>query len=422
MKTVVSTYYLNKIDSLAFDFANARAQSFPKRFQKKVFNSAYQVFQNISLYLYLKLNKATLDKTNFKFNHIYSKDLKKFSCKLYHKIIQILSENNIIKVNNHYFHGEPTISFSKSYLIHKDIFYSIDESKRKLKYQLKEIEIPEKIVKILNVKSINNEDDSIDTQKKLNRFNRGNQPKNEVSKIRYYYNQLQYDENKLNEYCDKDDFLYNYNKRRLLRLNQQPKFIKGRFYHPFHEFSKNFRETVLTFEGEKIKEIFDISASDMHMLAKYLEQNDDIPLKELIEFQNDVKNDFRKKFGVRKDGKCTSQVKKAFKVYLNLKKDRYDNFRYNSIASKIDEYFKENYPHIREYIKETDDIWQISMNEEFKIMSDKMVSELEKHGIKSLTCHDAIYVKESVQVPNIKKMFYQNLDLISDRTSKMLEL
>lgn len=277
-------------------------------------------------------------------------------------------------------------------------------------------------MKILNVKNVRSEDDYIDFQKKLNRFNRRNHSENEVSKIRQYYNQLEYDENKLDEYCGNDDFLYNYNKRRLLRLSQKAKLIKGRWYHPFHEFTKKFRETVLTFEGEHIKEIFDISASDMHMLAKYLENIDDIPQNELIKFQKDVKNDFRKKFGSRKDGKCTAKVKKAFKVYLNMKKERYDCLRFNSLPAKIDEYFIENYPHIREYVKNTNDIWQISMNEEFNIMSDQMVNELEKHGIKSLTCHDAIYVKQSAQVPNIKKMFYQNLDLISDRTENMMNL
>ncbi len=415
MKTVISTYYIEKINELAFDFATTRSQSFPIKYQRKVFNSTYQVYKNISLFLYLKLYKTSVNTTSFKFNHIFCKELKKFSCKLYYKIISDLANNNVIAINKHYFHGNPEISFSKSYLIHKDIFHKINQNKQKFQYSLTQIDIPIKVLNLLNVKNVNEYNEELCLNQKLNRFNR-EEPLKKNSPILNFYNQLKYDEKQLDDFCENDDILYNFNKRKLLKLNQQPKLIKGRLYHPFHEFSKKFRESVLMFENEHIKEIFDISGSDLHMLAKHLENVIDIPKDELINFQIDVKNDFRRKFGIKKNGKCKANVKTAFKVYLNLKKDKYDKFRKGSIASRIDEYFKIRYPSIREYIINTDDIWQIAMNEEYDVMSNKMVEELYRQGIKSFTCHDAIYVKESVNVPNIKKLFYQKLDFISDRT------
>lgn len=422
MKTVVSTYYLEKTNELAAKFASERAQLYPEKSRKKVYKSTLEVFKSISLYLYLRLSKASPDKTSFKFNHISSIDIKKLSCKLYKKVLRALEESYIIKANSHYYHGKARTPFTKSYLIHRDILHKIDETKRKLEYRIAEVEIPEKVEKVLRVSGVIVQQGSLDSCAKLNRFNRREYPKREVSRPVSYYSQLEYDEKKLDEFCDRDEFLYNYSLRRLRKLRMQPKLIKGRWYHPFHELSKKFRESVLTLDGESLKEVFDIPASDLHMLAKHLENVDGIPERELIRFQKDVKNDFRRELGARRDGKCTAQVKRAFKVYLNMKRDAYSRIREGSIVSKIDSLLEKRCPKIREYIKQTDGIWQIAMDNEFKTMSDKLVSSLSEIGVKALTCHDAVYVKKSVDIPRIREMFYEKLDLLSDRTERMLNL
>jgi hypothetical protein len=213
------------------------------------------------------------------------------------------------------------------------------------------------------------------------------------------------------EFCEDDEWKEIYLRKTLRRLKDDAVWKFGRWYHAFHRLSKECREKVLRFEGEHIKEIFDVSGSDMHMLAKHLE-NEDIPVGELMRFQKDVISDFRKLFGARKyDGKCTSRVKTAFKVYFNSNKSFYKHIKQGSICSRIDEWFKMHYPTIRDYIANKEDLWKDVMESEFNVVSKKMFKELSRRGIKSLTCHDAIYVKESINVPDIKDIFYQCLDL-----------
>jgi len=310
--------------------------------------------------------------------------------------------------------------YSKSYLIHREIFHKINESKLKFAYELKQIEVPVKVFELLGYSDLTNEEDSFYKNRKLNRFNRTNKTKETYYSLNFY-NQLSYSDKDLDLYCKDDDILYLDSKRRLKFLKNQPTFVKGRWYHPFHEFSKKFRENVLTFEGEHLKEIFDVSASDLHMLAKHLE-DEQIPQYELIKFQRAVKQDFRTLFGKKKNGKCTAYVKKAFKVWMNSKKERYDNFRFESLPWRIDEYMKVHFPTVRKYVESTDEIWKLTMNEEFDVMSVKMVNELHKMGVTAFTCHDAIYVKKSVQLPEVKKIFYQKLNLASDRIDEMLNL
>ena len=437
MKTAISAYYLKRVNELALRFAADRSMSFPPQSRTKVFNSSYQVFQDISIYFYIKLNKMSVNRTSFKCNHIFCSELKSMSCKLYYKVIQILSDNKIIKVNNHYFHSRrkgqqddqdgqkaKKLSFSKSYLIHRDVMNEMAELKRRFAYQVEMVEVSDKVIRSLGVDSFRNEDDSPSMQRKLNASAGGVMFLDECPSVRHYYGQLQYDEKRLDKFCGDDELMYNFYKRRLRKLDQKPKLVKGRLYHPFHEFSKRFRERVLRLDGERIKEVFDIAASDLHMLAKHLEQYDDIPIKEIMDFQRDVKSDFRRKFGMKKNGKCTARVKTAFKVYLNMKSERYDHIKPLTLLSRIDEYFLEHYPNIREYIKSADNIWQVSMDEEFSVMSDKLVNELSERGIKALTCHDSIYVKRTdmMSVPDIRELFYKKLDFAYDRAMMLFEL
>ena len=226
-----------------------------------------------------------------------------------------------------------------------------------------------------------------------------------------YYSDLKFSEKSLRLFCNGDEWKEIELRRRLYRLKDEPAWKSGRWYHAFHWLSKECREQVLRFEGEHVKELFDVSGSDINMLAKHLEK-EDIPAIELMRFQRDVMRDFRKDFGTRRrDGKCTAKVKQAFKVYLNSSKAFYYAIRGDSICKKIDEWFKLRYPTIREYIASHDRIWEDVMLNEFEVVSKKMFRELQKRGIKALTCHDAIYVKESVQVPDIEEMFSRCLGL-----------
>lgn len=420
MNTYIAKTYLNLIDKLANDFADTRAKTFPQKSYARVFNSTYSVYYNISVYLYIRLNKLSANKTDFSFNRISSLRLRKFSCKLYKSVLDNLIDNQIIVRNNHYFNSPS--GFSKSFLIHKNLIRKINEEKQKFQYKFNKIDVPSKVISIGKLISISENKTTI-TKLCLNRYYRTNSPIDEL--IHHtHYNELTYQENQLNSFCKDDEILYNSMKKKLNRLKNLPVFTKGRFYHVFHNLSKQFREKVLQLDGENIKEIFDISGSDLHMLAKHLE-NEDIPTNELAKFQNAVKDDFRKLFGIRKrDGKCKKFVKTAFKVYLNSKKSAYSTFRYNSIYHKIDDYFETFFPHIREYIINHDTIWQTAMNEEFEIMSNRLVNKLKKDGIKALTCHDSIYVKisDSNKLKNIEDLFYDELDFITDRMNKLYDL
>ena len=63
------------------------------------------------------------------------------------------------------------------------------------------------------------------------------------------------------------------------------------------------------------------------------------------------------------------------------------------------------------------------MNAEFSCMSDKLVKALyQKRSIKSLTCHDSIWIEETNDIPDIKNMFYEILDLTAYREQKLEEL
>ena len=85
---------------LATDFANARVNLLQSRYSKKVFKAAYRAYFELSLYLYIKLNKISRNRRTFEYNHIHSLFLKQFSPGLYKKIIEDLEKHQIIKANN----------------------------------------------------------------------------------------------------------------------------------------------------------------------------------------------------------------------------------------------------------------------------------------------------------------------------------
>ena len=424
-RTCVSTIYMNALTSAAFKFAEARVDSCNTKYKKKVFNSAYDVYRNIGLYMYIQLYTQSYNARDFKFNHLFCLDLKKFSARFYKKVLLDMEKQKLIVINNHYLNAkDKKTSFTKSYLIHRDVMKKMDDAKEKLIYQTVEIDVPEKVEKVLCKEKVSKPEEVKEARTILTRFNEQQQNESD-SRCLEFYERLDYDEKALREYCGNDDLKFDKFQSKLYRLNVNAKFIKGRFYHVFHELPKDLREEVLRCDNEHIKEVFDVSASDLHMLAKHLESIEEIPDSELLKFQAAVKSDLREEISkLHSTHPNRDRVKTAFKVYLNGDKRQFNWLSSTSLLGTIDLYFQANFPHIREYIKKTENIWEICMNEEFKVMSEDLVEELFKEGVVSFTCHDAIYVKQSdvKKVRDIKERFYKALDFKNDRYESLFNL
>ena len=242
----------------------------------------------------------------------------------------------------------------------------------------------------------------------------------------HFYKYLEYDDEALMKWCKGDFISYRSYLRDLARLNDEPKKIKGRYYHVFHSFSKSFRQKVLRIHGMKLAEVFDIPAADLHTLAKTLESEPEIKYDQLIKFQEDVISDLRLKFGTKKNGKCSGKVKRAFKIYLNLQDENsYDHLFLKPLINSIDKYFENNYIGIQTYIRHHADIWLSSANKEFEIISDRMFHNLACLGIPAFSVHDAIYVPKifvKYLKDRIKDMFYDSLNLRIDVNNKFFNL
>lgn len=462
MKTYISKKFNERIEELSTIFAETHSAHLQGRYRTQSFNAIKKQYLNIATALYLKVFKFSPNKNNFEFNHIKVSALKELGKRNYRDIIDDLIENEIIVVNEKYFFDlsfdkalkNPNRnknekienkSFTKSYLLHSSFVSGIHDSIYRLNYKSTLIDISDSILDIFSFlgnpsviisgevyksdKLIGGDETKLD--KEYNRTITTEEMKNTE------YSKLTYDEDSLIEFCQGDELAYHYFKGMLKKLDNTPDTAWNRLYHVFHQLSKEFREKVLRLDGEPIKEVFDIPASDLHMIAKTIENIDSIPIKEIKRFQQLVKDDFRKIFGTRKDGKCTENTKLAFKKYLNKQKNQYSNIRTGSTQHKIDEYFKENIPNVREFIinfkeittdkKTSKALWAECMNLEYETMSIRLrnILDREKH-IKSLTCHDSIYVK----VSDLKKFtkqeiinyFYEAIDLLIDRENKFFEI
>lgn len=439
MKTYISKTFLDKIEDLSTTFAETNSNHLQGRFKVKSFNSTKKNYTNIALFFYLNSFKFSPNSIDFNFNRFSSSEFKKISKKQYKEVIDDLSLNKVIVVNNSYSNNDD--GFSKSYLITSNILSDIKESKFKFNYKSELIVIPDILLSVGRVPSIicgnfNQKDKIIGADEtKLDKEYNRTITTEEIKKTEY--SKLTYDEEALKEYCCGDEMMEVFLRNKLRKLNNDPEVYWNRFSHLFHQLSKDFREKVLRLDGEPIKEAFDIPASDLHMIAKTIENIDSIPIKEIKRFQQLVKDDFRKIFGTRKDGKCNENTKLAFKKYLNKQKDQYSNIRTGSTQYKIDEYFKENIPNVREFIinfkeittdkKTSKALWAECMNLEYETMSIRLrnILDREKH-IKSLTCHDSIYVKVSdlkkLTKQEIIKYFYEAIDLLIDREENFFEI
>lgn len=259
-------------------------------------------------------------------------------------------------------------------------------------------------------------------------FSKNLQKNIEKQDIRDFYSKIEVDLSELKKYCKNDELVYyTWLARFKKKINEKPKYKKGRIYHIFHSLPKEFRENVVKVNGCKLVEVFDIPAADLHMMAKYLEEPKyHIPEGELLEFQKQVKTDFRKKIEVDSEtGKCTKRCKEAFKMFFNLQSKKAYLHDHGEIFNDVYRYFREHFPHICNWIIGEKKIWKLGAEAEYEVVSKAMFKKLLKQGIFILTCHDAIYVMDrdvDKVKPIITDLFYECLDLLYDQRNLLFNL
>lgn len=216
----------------------------------------------------------------------------------------------------------------------------------------------------------------------------------------------------------------------------------GRFYHMFHHMSKEERQNI-RWDGEPVVEVWDAHCSFMAVLCYYLKYFKEYDSKEEKEaFMRDantmlniiigddiyrcVANCF-KYHKDRKDAKILFQSYRNISRKVYFRKDGHlkDTY-YARQYYEVDNFFKRHFPHIRNFIldyptrKEMDiDRYEFIINEdnklekkyrlksvsnithdimpyEFRLISLGVCRDIyNDYGIKTLTVHDAVYMKES---------------------------
>lgn len=220
----------------------------------------------------------------------------------------------------------------------------------------------------------------------------------------------------------------------------------GRLYHLFHDMHKEDREKTILWDGEHIVEHWDANAS-FFLSMSYMLLNKEFEDKQI---QNKIQVEARKmaelclqgkfydkilwfynqkaKYGKeREDIKTLCQkYKTRWRTYYFRKDGEYKKCRYLNCIKYIDMFFAKYFPYIRDYILDSEVIveenpdagkilqgWNGRMYKakdtkkilaldrevmpfEFKLISKGICKMLyEEYGIKSLTVHDAIYLKKS---------------------------
>lgn len=217
----------------------------------------------------------------------------------------------------------------------------------------------------------------------------------------------------------------------------------GRIYHRFHAIPSYYRKSRLYLDGELLVENFDIHNAYWQFMncilpdkINFTERNNFYKLTTSGLFYEDVRDWINKTFDAnwtREDAKLYSNT------YCNT------TTKYNETLKSVDAYFKENFPEIRNFIrnyktekqsvtkkiinkhgkkvnhtttKKVSLIYKTLNEAETKIMVMGICKELfENYGIEALTLHDGLYMKKSdydyMQQNNIKTedIFLKYLDL-----------
>lgn len=219
-------------------------------------------------------------------------------------------------------------------------------------------------------------------------------------------------------------------KRLSMIWNKHSKAKKSgyRIYSWFHQL-KSEQRRYITLNGSHLVEAFDIPACNFCLLAKIFEQYN-IDQKELIKFQNTVKNKYIyeqiAKFGGYELKDIKRKLKNSTQHWLNIRKR---NLKRGHIKdeyfSLIDNYFKEEFPKIRELIvnyreinhnnKISKAIWQDFQQLEYQLITKKICYRLTKdYNVMAVTVHDAVYIPQDQLRyidTNLSNLFWKELNL-----------
>lgn len=216
----------------------------------------------------------------------------------------------------------------------------------------------------------------------------------------------------------------------------------GRFYHKFHSYCKEQREAFITWDGERIVEVWDAHSAFFIVLGYYLR---DIKQYADEADEQEFRGEAARLLALALDDRLYVDIQRYHNERADIKFNRdeakrevqkYKNYSRSSLFRKdgnlkmcfwcervrfIDRYFKENFPAIRDLFldyprhEEIDERhWHLKNNEwvpgirkvsnlqhdimpyEFQLFSLGICRDLwERFGVKSVTVHDAIYMKVS---------------------------
>lgn len=214
--------------------------------------------------------------------------------------------------------------------------------------------------------------------------------------------------------------------------------IENRYYSAFHSLKKEERKNVYL-HGEHIVECFDVSNCYFVLLSAILD--DTIPTSEADDYTKLVRSGkFYEAIATYVNNKIGAHTwertegKTACVKYLAMKTSVLDNavkkiekndlhyFPKYYYEGWVDLFFRDTFPHIREFIgKKKEDNQHalvLELNKiETTIIVKNIIKELyEKYGIEAISLHDAIFVKESdnkkmnINHISTKKMFFECLD------------
>ena len=222
----------------------------------------------------------------------------------------------------------------------------------------------------------------------------------------------------------------------------------GRFYHALHHFSKLERADLVTWDGEHVKEAWDAPSAFFVVLGYYLR---DIKTFTEGEKAKELRDESEQLLAIALDGRLYSEVQRYHneRAVIKYKRDdikkyvqSYKNYSRSSLFRKdgrlkgcywcervryIDMYFMEHFPAIRNMLldyprrleederqpykmvklpdgsytyekkyRKVSNLQRDVLPTEFQLISLGLCRDLwERFGIKSVTVHDAIYMKES---------------------------
>ena len=102
LMTNIPTFYLNKVETLAQNFATNVSSKYQREYATKSFKSTYNNYVSLAIFLYVYNQKISPEKTKWNFNRIASKVFQYFSKKYYSSILKDLEEHKIFKINHNY--------------------------------------------------------------------------------------------------------------------------------------------------------------------------------------------------------------------------------------------------------------------------------------------------------------------------------